>query len=203
MDFLSMIEKTGNEEIRNEIIQKFYDDRIIVINSDIGEWLLEDVILHIINWNMEDRDIPLEKRKDIILVIDSEGGSVFSSNNLVDVIRSSKTKITAVGCSMVASAAFSIFIACHKRYAFKHTSFLMHESSRQLANSAGKMRDWMDFLDELDDVDKQLVIERTNVTEEEYEKFKRNEVLFFSNEAVERGVVDGIIGEDVYIDEIF
>jgi len=196
MDFLSTLTDMGNDEIRDEVIRDFYDNRILLINDEISDWLLESVILNIIKWNDEDKDIPVEKRHPIRIYIDSEGGSCITMNNLVDVIRSSQTKVIGVAFSIVASAAFSVYIACHERYAWKHSSFLMHESSRSLSNSASRMRNWMDFMDDLDEIDRQLVLERTNITEDEYEERRKDEFLFFSPEAAKMGIVDKIIGED-------
>jgi len=196
MEVLPALTELGCDEIRDEVIRDFYDNRILIINDEISDWLLESVILNIIKWNNEDKDIPIEKRHPIKIYIDSEGGSCITMNNLVDVIRASETKIIGIAFSIVASAAFSVYIACHERIAWGHSSFLMHESSRSLSNSASRMRNWMDFMDDLDEIDRQLVLERTSITEEEYESRRKDEFLFFTPEAVKLNIVDKVIGEN-------
>jgi ATP-dependent Clp protease protease subunit len=202
MDFLSTITDSGTDDLRDEVIKEFYDDRVLVINGDISDYLLEDVILHILRFNAEDKDIPPEKRHRILIICDSEGGSVFTANNLIDVIKCSKTPVYALGMSIVASAALSIFINCHKRYSFKYTTFLQHDGSKSVNSSGSKARDFMNFLDRLDELDKRRTLEATNITEEEYDKAVRDEQFFFSNEAKTKGVVDYIVGEDCDLDDI-
>lgn len=202
MDVLSTLTNTGIDDLRDEVIKDFYDDRVLVINGDISDYLLEDIILHILRFNVEDRDVPPEKRKRCLIICDSEGGSVFTANNLIDVIRSSKTPVYALGMSIVASAALSIFINCHKRYGFKHTTYLQHDGSKNVSSSGSKARDFMNFLDRLDELDKQRTLEMTNITEEEYDNAVRDEQFFFSDEGKAKGIVDYIIGEDCDLDDI-
>lgn len=200
---LPLIDLTGgNNEITEEVIKEFYDNRTILINDEISDWILDDIIMSILLWNKDDKNIPVEKRDPIRIIIDSEGGSVFAANNLIDVIKCSKTPIHAIGMSMVASAAYSIFICCHERYSFEHTTFLQHDGSKSVSSSGSKARDFMNFLDRLDELDKQLTLENTNITEEEYDKRVRDEQFFFADEAKEKGIVDYIIGIDVDLDKI-
>ena len=72
---LPLLSSMGNQpgsEIQEEILRSFHDNRTLVINDEISDWLLEEVILHIIYWNLQDKDIPVEKRKPITIFIDSE-----------------------------------------------------------------------------------------------------------------------------------
>lgn len=190
------------DEINENAIKKHYSDRTVVLDCEINDAILTNIILHILLWNKEDKGMPTENRKPIKIYIDSEGGSTFAANNLIDVISTSKTPVWGIGFSMVASAAFSIFISCHKRYGFKHTVYLIHDGLKTVFDSGSKARDLMDFLDRMDDVDKQLILKHTSISEEEYEQKKRKEQFLFSEEAKEKGIVDSIIGTDCTIDEI-
>lgn len=203
MEILPVIgNKQGSTEIQDDIMRECWENRILIINDEISDWLLEEAILHIFHWNRCDEDIPIEKRKPIRIVIDSEGGSVFAANNLIDIIKCSKTPIYSIGMSLVASAAFLIFISCHKRYGFKHTTYLQHDGSKSVSSSGSKARDFMNFLDKLDELDKETVLSNTKITSEEYDKRVREENFFMSDEAKEKGVIDGIIGVDVALDDI-
>lgn len=203
MDFEEiLLGKTGNDDMRVDAIKEYYDNRTLILNNSITEDVLEDLSIHILLWNKDDKDLPVDRRRPIFIYLDSEGGNCFSANNLIDVIRASKTPVFAVGFSLVASAAFSVYIACDKRYAFNHTVFLIHDGTKAVSNSGSKARDFMDFLDRMDDLDKDLILSRTNITEEDYEQKKRNELFFFSTEAQNMGIVDEIIGKDCTVDEI-
>lgn len=116
-----MDEILGNSELYDEIIRENLADRRIIINTSVSGDLLEDVVLHILRWNQEDEYIPVEARKPIWLYIQSAGGSTFHGFNLIDVIKASKTPVYGVCFTICASMAFNVFIACHKRYAFKNS----------------------------------------------------------------------------------
>ena len=199
MDFLSI----KNDEINQETRLSLYDDRYLVLQGEINDDVMNDIVLHILLWNKRDQDVLPEKRVPIKILISSEGGSMFCANNLCDVILASNTPIYGIVFDIAASAASSVLIACHKRYGFKNSVVLMHEGKKMVYDSSAKAQQTMDFLAKMDIVDKQLVIERTNVTEEQYELDKEKEQYMFANEAKEKGIIDGIIGIDVDLDSIF
>ena len=193
----------GNDSIYEETIKNYLDDRKIILNQDIDTSLLEDVILHIIKWNKEDKDIPVEKRKKIFIYLASDGGDVIAGNSLISVIESSQTPVVGVVFSMAASMASSIYIACHERLAFKTSVILIHDGTQGVYSSANKAKDVMKFYEKLDNVNKNLVITRTNITEEEFESNKDRERYFLADEAKEKGIIDKIIGVDIDMSYIF
>ena len=193
----------GNDSIYEETIKSYLDDRKIILNQDIDTSVLEDVILHIIKWNKEDKDIPTDKRKKIFIYLASDGGDVIAGNSLISVIESSQTPVVGVVFSMAASMASSIYIACHERLAFKTSVILIHDGTQGVYSSANKAKDVMKFYEKLDNVNKNLVITRTNITEEEFENNKDRERYFLAEEAKEKGIIDKIIGIDIDMSYIF
>ena len=153
-------------------------------------------------WNKDDENIPVGKRHKIKIFIDSDGGSVFAANNLINVIECSETPIVGVAFSVAASAASSILVACNERYAFKHSTILLHDGSVMVQNSGNKARQTMDFLDKVDSVVKDTILKHTTITEEEYEANKKDEQFMFADEAKEKGIIDYIIGVDCTLNEI-
>ena len=104
---------------------------------------------------------------------------------------------------MAASMASSIYIACHERLAFKTSVILIHDGTQGVYSSANKAKDVMKFYEKLDNVNKNLVITRTNITEEEFENNKDRERYFLAEEAKEKGIIDKIIGIDIDMSYIF
>lgn len=192
----------NNSELNNEVENLLYNDRIIVMDKELNTELLRDIILHIIQWNKDDIDIPKEKRKPIKLIIDSEGGNVICTLNLIDIIKSSATPIYGVAFSLAASAAAYVLIACDKRFAFKHSTILLHDGTQGVYHTANKAKDTMRYYDRLDDIIKQLVVSNTNIEEKEYEDNKDREQYFFAEEAKEKGIIDYIISKDILMDEV-
>ena len=203
MDILSEVIGRSSNEIYDETVREYYDNRTLIINDTITDGILEDAILHILIWNKDDKDLPEDKRKPIWLFIDSDGGSVFAAHNLIEVIENSKTPIYGVAFSVAASAACSILIGCKKRYAFPHTMTLIHDGQLALGvGTTNKQKDTMKFMDRVDNMVREFIIEHTNITEEEYEDNKDREQYFFAEQAKEKGIIDFIIGIDCSLDDI-
>lgn len=194
---------TVTDEIYSDTMKELYNDRVLILDDVITEEVLNDVIIHLLLWNKVDKDLPVDKREPVRLLIDSDGGSCFAAHNLIEVIQSIKTPVYGIAFSFAASAACSILIACDKRYAFPHTTTLIHDGHiGGGVQTTNKFKDTMKFYDKVDDMVREFIIAHTNITEEEFEENKDREQYFFSNEAKEKGIIDYIIGVDVDIDDI-
>lgn len=201
-DIMTLLGEDKND-IYDETIKEYLHNRKIIINRDIDQNILEDVILHILRWNKEDKDIPADKRKKIFLYLSSDGGEVISGNSLISVIKNSVTPIVGVVFSLAASMASSIYIACHERIAFETSVILIHDGTQGVYSSANKAKDVMKFYEKLDKLNKDLIVSRTNISDEEFEENKDRERYFLADEAKEKGIVDKIIGIDVDLSYVF
>lgn len=189
--------------VYEELYREYLEDRVLVINDEIHDGSIEDYVLYILKWNKEDLNLPSENRKPITIYISSPGGSVFNANILADVIIQSKTPVVGVGLDLVASAAYIVFLACHKRYAFMNTSFLQHEGELAIENSRSKFKQTANYFEESEVRSKQFILSRTNMTEEFYDSVYDQELWMHSEKAKELGIIDKIIGVDCGIDEVF
>jgi ATP-dependent Clp protease protease subunit len=72
-----------------------------------------------------------KKRRELLLMICSEGGDVNSAFALIDVMRSSRVPIKTVGLGQIASAGLLIFLAGAngRRILTPNTSILSHQFS--------------------------------------------------------------------------
>lgn len=160
-----------------------------------------DLVKSIIQWNREDKDIPVEKRKPIIIYIYSVGGDLDICRSIIDAISTSKTPIYGVNIGKAFSASAYIFISCHKRFILKSSSFIFHQGS---ASYYDVPKDEKDLLDK--DYNKKiadlttLMIEKTKFPEKIIKKKIKTEWYVYADEALENGVCDRIIEN---IDEIF
>jgi ATP-dependent Clp protease protease subunit len=146
-------------------------------------------------WNKRDKDIPIEKRKPIKIYIDSCGGSLTDSLTVIDAIKASKTPVIGIAIGCAYSGGFFILLACHKRYAYKHASFLYHEGQTGTQGTAGQFANYAAFYKKQLDQLKDIVIEYTNITEQEYMSIKKDDVWYDAEEALEKGIIDGITEE--------
>lgn len=185
-----------------ELYREYLEDRILVFNDEVNDNMVEDIVLYILKWNKEDIGLPVECRKKIRIYMSSVGGDTFVSQNVVDVISASKTPIIGIGLSLVASACYHCYLACHERIAFKNSIFLQHDGSVSISNSAKKVKDTVAFFESGDQRTKEFVLSHTNMTEEFYDQYYDSELYMYADRAKELGVVDKIIGIDIDLDEI-
>lgn len=176
--------------------------RKLFLNVDIDQLSVVDIVKHIMQYNKEDKGIALEDRQPILLYITSNGGEVDSGFELIDVIQNSKTPVYTINLGYQYSMGFLIGLAGHKRFATKNAKFLHHDGTNVIINSGTKVKDQMEFQDKIEVRIKDYVLERTKVTEHEYDTHLRQEWYLFADEAKKYGMVDCIIGEDCDIDEV-
>ena len=85
----------------------------------------------IVEWILHENYISKKKRKELLLMICSEGGDMGAAFALIDVMRSSAIPIKTVGLGMIASAGLLVFISGTKdrRVLTPNTSILSHQFS--------------------------------------------------------------------------
>lgn len=176
--------------------------RKLFLNADISQLSVADIVRHIMQFNKEDRDIPIENRQPILLYVTSNGGEVDSGFELIDIILNSKTPVYTINLGYQYSMGFLIGLAGHKRFATANAKFLHHDGMSVIINSGTKVKDQMEFQDKVESRIRRYVINRTKVTEAEYDTHLRQEWYLFADEAKQYGMVDYIIGTDCDIDYV-
>jgi ATP-dependent Clp protease protease subunit len=85
----------------------------------------------IVEWILYENYVSKKKRKELLLMICSEGGDTAAAFALIDVMRSSRIPVKTVGLGMIASAGLLIFIAGTpgRRVLTPNTSILSHQFS--------------------------------------------------------------------------
>lgn len=202
-DVLTAMLGSGNDDLYTEIIKENLEQRVLIFNDEVNDSLIENYILYIMKWNREDKDLPINKRQKITIILSSPGGDCFIGfGGMVNCIEQSKTPIRVVGIGLIASMGFHIYIACKERYALKDSIFLMHDGEKSAQSSGGKFKDVAQFFDNMDERTKQHVLKYTTMDEDFYEKHLDREFYMYADEAKSLGCVDKIIGEDCDLDEI-
>lgn len=192
----------GSDEIFETIVKDSYANRTIIINEEIDKSMIEYVSEYILKWNKEDLNLHPSKRKPIILKLCTYGGLVSTGFNIIDIIELSKTPIYAVVMDVAYSMGGLILLAANKRYAFKNSTILLHDGSSGGYGSTAKMRDIAQFTEKQEDRIKTFILEKTNISDELYEEKYGREWYMYADEAKELGLIDGIIGEDIDLEEL-
>lgn len=175
----------------------------LVVETSVWQDVVTGIAASILRYNREDKGLPIEERKPIILYINSPGGSVIDGFGLIDVMINSKTPVYTVNLADAASMGFLIFLAGSKRYSMPHSQLLCHDGSTSGYDSSAKMRDRMEFESNyLNPMVKDYVVSRTTIDPELYDEKYRVEWYMLSDEAKKYGIVTDIVGIDCDIDAI-
>jgi len=104
--------------------------------ADIGMYVLmgeieSESVKPVIEWILHENFVSKKKRKELLLMVCSEGGAVQDAFALIDVMRSSVIPIKTVGLGMIASSGLLIFLAgsAGRRVLTPNTSILSHQFS--------------------------------------------------------------------------
>ena len=160
------------------------------IESGIGSTI--DSMIRFWNRRDEEEGLNIEERKPIKIYIDSCGGSLTDAFTIIDSIRMSKTPVITIATGCAYSAGFFIFISGHKRIAYPHASFLYHEGSATNGGTASQFRNFADFYDIQLAQLKQIVLDCTNIDEDEYNKHKKDDWWMTAEDAINYGIADEI-----------
>ena len=118
---------TETETLDQSHTQRLADSGMLVLMGEIDH----DSIKPVIEWILHENFVVKKKRKELLLMICSEGGDMSAAFALIDVMHSSVIPVKTVGLGVIASAGLLIFIAGHRgrRVLTPNTSILSHQFS--------------------------------------------------------------------------
>lgn len=111
------------------------EDRIFYLDREIDESTLS-IQKNILYYNRVDQSISVDKRKPIIIMIDSIGGQLAEAMSVAATIRLSKTPVYTVNVGEADSGAALILASGSKRFALPYSTALIHSGSGELAGTA-------------------------------------------------------------------
>lgn len=192
-EILAMVEQVGSyEEV--QYLQGL-EDRKIFFNDEVDLRTVNRITYNIMKWNEEDNknNIPVNSRKPIKLYITTNGGCVISGMAILDAIESSKTPVHTIGIAICASMGALLLLGGDKRFCYKNTTVLIHDGSLALQSTSKKAKQQMQYYDQLDEKIKNLVVSKTNISEELYDEKDDEEWFMFGSDALELGIVDELL----------
>lgn len=172
--------------------QSLQEHGMYVLMDDIDNESVKPVI----EWILQENFAVKKKKKELLLMICSEGGDVGSAFALIDVMRSSNVPIKTVGLGVIASAALLIFLSGtpNRRVLTPNTSILSHQFSW---GSDGKAHELFATMKEFELTHRRMIDlykECTDLSEEEIKKslLPPHDVWLSAEEALALGVCDHI-----------
>lgn len=188
--------ETANWQLADPSLVNFYSDlenRTYWLSDEINNYTF-DLVQYIIRWNREDKDIPVDQRKPIRIIIDCPGGHLSVSETVSSIIKMSKTPVYGIALGYVASGASVIYLSCHKKFALSNSVFVLHKGS--CSGVSGTYDEIVAFARDYEKQMETLInfyIDNTKYTEEEIEENIQTDWYIRTEEALEKGIVDELI----------
>lgn len=150
----------------------------------------------IIEWILHENFVAKKKRKELLLMICSEGGDMSAAFALIDVMKSSNIFIKTVGLGQIASAGLLIFLAGSpgRRTLTPNTSIMSHQYAW---GNDGKHHELLATVKEFELTQKRMVqhyIDCTGLDEDQIKQhlLPPHDVYLSAEDALRLGVCDHI-----------
>ena len=175
-----------------------YNERVLWLDYEVNDYFLE-FGKYILQWNRDDKEIPVGERKPIKLLFLSPGGDLDINWAMIDIIMSSKTPVYGYSMGATSSAAAYIFMACRKRFAMPNSVFLLHKGSGQFGGTYEEVvLSVIEYQRKIETL-ANFIMEHSAITKETLDENLSGEWYVPAQEAVELGFVEEIIKD---IDEV-
>lgn len=185
----TVIEKTSGGERAYDIYSRLLKERIIFLADEVNQHTASLIIAQMLFLEAED------PKRDIILYINSPGGSVYDGLGIYDTMQHLKCDVATVGVGMQASmGAFLLSSGTKgKRSLLPHATVMIHQPS---AGTRGKVTDMEIDLKEglrLKKLLNEILAQNTGKKVEIIEKDSDRDNWMTADEAVQYGLADQII----------
>jgi ATP-dependent Clp protease protease subunit len=174
------------------MISKSIPNRNITL-AEITQQSANEVIRFIYDANTEDQKLPVDKRTPINIIINSEGGDVYSGFGVIEVILHSETPVYTICHGQAQSMALLILAAGHKRYIGSYSTLMYHEINWDVEFAPGKFhRQELDEANRMQEMYDNLLLEFTNLTQSQLILIKNQCTYWYmgSEDAMRFGIVD-------------
>lgn len=174
-----------------------FSDRSIYLTEEIEQSHANSVFEMIKFFNNIDEmdEIPIEEREPIKIYINTPGGDLDAVFSIIGSIKISKTPVHTITIGTGYSGGFFIGICGHKRFGLPYSSYLFHEGASMDGGDAHKFLQRASFYKLQLKRLRKIVTSHTSISDEKYEKFRKDDWFMDADEALKYGVIDEIIQE--------
>ena len=188
-----VIEQTNRGERSYDIFSRLLKDRIIFLSEDVNNVSASLVVAQLLFLESEDPE------KEISLYINSPGGSITDGMAIVDTINYIKCPVTTICVGMAASMGAVLLAsgAKGKRFATPNAEILIHQPliSGGLSGQTTEIKIHADHMVRTREKLNKLLSERTGQSLETIERDTERDNYMTAQEALEYGLIDGILDE--------
>ena len=189
-----VIEQTSKGERSYDIFSRLLKDRIIYLGEDVNPTTSSLVVAQMLFLESEDPD------KEIYFYINSPGGSITDGMAIVDTMNYIKCPVSTVCVGLAASMGAVLLSAGEKgkRFAMPNSEILIHQpliGGGGISGQATEVKIHADHLVKTREKLNKFLSERTGKPIEQIEKDTERDNYMTAQEALEYGLIDGIINK--------
>lgn len=194
MNVLNIEAKADKDEKKKDtsLLKVLHDNHVVWLDSGVNEKNMMEITTQMLVLSAKD------PKKDIVLLINSPGGSVTAGVMLYDVMQSIPNDVVTVALGMAASMGQFLLTtgAPGKRYIAKNARVLLHQPLGGYHGTSTSIEIEAALINSMKDQLAGITAERTGKTIEQIHKDGDHDNWFTAAEAVEYGFADHII-EDI------
>ena len=184
-----VIEQTNRGERSYDIFSRLLKDRIIFLGGEINDTVANLVVAQLLFCEVDDPD------KDVMLYINSPGGSVTAGMAIYDTMQYIKPDVSTVCVGMAASMGAFLLAAGAKgkRKALPNSEILIHQPLGGARGQASDIAIHAEQILKTRDKLNQILSERTGQPIERIERDTDRDHFMSAEEALKYGLIDEII----------
>ena len=193
-----VVEQTSKGERSYDIFSRLLKDRIIFLGEDVNPTSASLVIAQLLFLESEDPD------KEIFLYINSPGGSITDGMGIVDTMNYIKCPVTTI-CVGLAASFGAVLLANGekgKRFATPNSEILIHQpliggQGGGISGQATEIKIHADHMIRTREKLNKLLSEKTGQPIDQIEKDTERDHYMSAQEALEYGLIDGIMDKRI------
>lgn len=163
-----------------------YTNRILSIDGEITDWDYH-IVKDIISINMKDKEVCVEERKPIIMLVNSNGGLLDITNSILDIMEISTTPIWTVNMGQALSGGCLIFLAGEKRFTTNKSYCMTHSGSGGTSGTYEQTVEQQKVYNEQIKNMGAYIMERTGIDEKTWKKYKNKDWYLNADQQIEYG----------------
>ena len=161
----------------------------VFLYDDIGGW-----------WGVEAsefvKDLSQIASSQIVLRVNSPGGSVYDALAIMNALKRHKATVTATVDGIAASAASFIIMAADEVIMGKGAELMIHDALTISIGNAADFREEAEFLDRVSNNIASIYADRAGGTTEQWRERMVAETWYSAEEAVSAGLADSVVGAE-------
>ncbi len=173
--------------------------RNLVLSDEISASTVKDLIAKIYDFNTEDdkqvKTVVNYNREPIKLIINSNGGNIYSGLALIGAIEKSVTPVYTICLGRAMSMGLWILLSGHKRYIHELATIMYHETGSWYSDKLEGVRQDLKQSEKLQEMCDRYILAKTKITKDKLDDIilKKQDWFITANEALELGIVDEIL----------